>query len=593
MKNSYDLDLFYTMLISRLDELEEDTDFPVYFYQGLYDGVNKLKQVETTETKKFDDHWIFAIESYYPYVDKILRNYKSALRVEEEVVIVEKAKKTTSRTVRHLAANTHLLKLPDKNHPRNEVMPKKLLVEYSEDEFGIYENRFVATLVQRLVDFVSRRMRILEEDVNTKKIKELNNSIELSIENSKYEINIDLKEVQSIDQGKIEEDNQKLLARAQELHKKLANALNTEFMKTMRNYRKVKAPIMKTQIILKNTNYRNCYLLWQYLDQYNSLGFELIRDVKQKRFNETYRKHLSQNALFAFSTMMFHDVVREKDQKLLTKSFKVKKAEEIKLTADELKIDPESYKIEDTLMNEFYLNKTKQMFKKTIDQYMQTEPRYEVALKKALKDTIEITNSLYASYFEINQDEDVFDRLVQETNPKEDLDSADEKFKIASIVRQLKEADYKKAIALEKKWYQTTLRYQKRFFKSVKLDSDEKLKKEAKRVSELNEEYMKLQRVEILDEQKVQVAKDNEMLLDLKTKYRERYKKEAKRIADIQKRKAERELERLRIRKEKAQEKLRISKEKQKIKQKQYIDKQKEKIKASHDKAMAALKKGK
>lgn len=591
MKNSYDLDLFYTMLISRLDELEEDTDFPVYFYQGLYDGVNKLKQVETTETKKFDDHWIFAIESYYPYVDKILRNYKSALRVEEEVVIVEKAKKTTSRTVRHLAANTHLLKLPDKDQPRTEVMPKKLLVEFSEDEFGIYENRFVATLIQRLVDFVSRRMRILEEDVNTKKIKELNNTIELSIDNSKYEINIDLREVQTIDQGKIEEDNQKLLARAQELHKKLANALNTEFMKTMRNYRKVKAPIMKTQIILKNTNYRNCYLLWQYLDQYNSLGFELIRDVKQKRFNETYRKHLSQNALFAFSTMMFHDVVREKDQKLLTKSFKVKKAEEIKLTADELKIDPESYKIEDTLMNEFYLNKTKQMFKKTIDQYMQTEPKYEVALRKALKDTIEITNSLYASYFEINQDDDVFDRLVQETNPKDDLDSADEKFKIASIVRQLKEADYKKAIALEKKWYQTTLRYQKRFFKSVKLDSDEKLKKEAKRVSELNEEYIKLQRVEMLDEQKVQVAKDNEMLLELKTQYRERYKKEAKRIADIQKRKAERELERLRKRKEKAQEKLRISKEKQKLKQKQYIDKQKEKIKASHDKAMAALKK--
>jgi len=234
------------MLISRLDELEEDTDFPVYFYQGLYDGVNKLKQVETTETKKFDDHWIFAIESYYPYVDKILRNYKSALRVEEEVVIVEKAKKTTSRTVRHLAANTHLLKLPDKDQPRTEVMPKKLLVEFSEDEFGIYENRFVATLIQRLVDFVSRRMRILEEDVNTKKIKELNNTIELSIDNSKYEINIDLRKVHTIDRGKIGADNQKLLARALELHRKLANDLNTEFMKTMRNYLKVRAAIMQT-----------------------------------------------------------------------------------------------------------------------------------------------------------------------------------------------------------------------------------------------------------------------------------------------------------------------------------------------------------
>ncbi|MFA7417503.1 MAG: hypothetical protein WCZ19_03085 [Acholeplasma sp.] len=593
MKNSYDLDLFYTMLISRLDELEEDTDFPVYFYQGLYDGSNKLKHVETTETKKFDDYWIHAIESYYPYIDKIVRNYKSALRVEEEVVIVEKAKKTTSRTVRHLAANTQNLKLPEKGEPMTSVMPKRLLVEYSEDEYGIYENRFVATLIHRLVDFVSRRVQILEEDVNSKKVKELNNTIQFEIEASSYEINIDLKEVETIKDGKVEENNRQLLYRAQELHKKLANALNTEFMKTMRSYKRVRAPIMKTQIILKNTNYRNCFLLWQYLDQYNSLGFELLKDVKQKRFNETYRKHLSQNALFAFSTMMFHDKIKQKDQKLLTKSYKVKKAEELKLTADDLKIDPQAYTIEDTMMNQYYLNKTKQMFKKTIDQYMQTEPKYEVALKKALKDTIEITNSLYASYFEINQDEDVFDRLVQEVNPKEDLESADEKFKIASIVRQLKESDYKKAIALEKKWYNTTLKYQKRFFKSVKLDSDTNLKKEAKRVQEANDAYTKLERAELLDEQKLQVAKDNQMLLDLKSKYRERYKKEAKRIADMQKRKAERELERLRKKREAAKEKLRLSKERQKEKQRIYIEKQKAKIKASHDKAMAALKKGK
>jgi len=592
LKNNYDLDLFYTMLISRLDELEEDTDFPVYFYQGLYDGTNKLRQVETTETKKFDDYWIHAIESYYPYIDKIVRNYKSALRVEEEVVIVEKAKKTSSRTVRHLAANTHLLKLPEKGDLRSNVKPKKLLVEYSEDEFGIYENRFVATLIHRLVDFVTRRVQILEEDVNSKKIKELNNTIELSIDDSKYEINIDLREVEIIKDGKVEENNRTLLQRAQELNKKLANALNTEFMKTMRSYKRVRAPIMKTQIILKNTNYRNCFLLWQYLDQYNSLGFELIKDVKQKRFNETYRKHLSQNALFAFSTMLFHEKIPKNDQKLLTKSYKVRKAEELKLTADELKIDPRAYMIEDTKMNEYYLNKTKQLFKKTIDQQMQTEPRYEVALRKALKDTMEITNSLYASYFEIDQDDDVFDRLVQDVNPKEDLESADEKYKIASTVRQLKESDYKKAIALEKKWYQTTLKYQKRFFKSVKLDSEEQLKKEAKRVKEANEAYTKLELAEMLDEQKVQVAKDNQILIELKSTYRERYKKEAKRIADMQKRKADRELERLRKKREAAQEKLRLSKERQKEKQRLYIEKQKAKIKASHDKAMAALKKG-
>src|SRR5690606_10951776 len=193
---------------------------------------------------------------------------------------------------------------------------------------------------------------------------------------------------------------------------------------------------------------------------------------------------------------------REKNANLLTHKYKIKKAEIIKINPEDLMTDPKAIQVEDTKINEYYLNKNKQILKKTLDQYLEQEAKYEIALKKALKDTIEITNSLYISYFEINQDDDVFNRLVQETNPKEDLESADEKFKIASIVRELKEADYKKAIALEKKWYQTTLRYQKRFFKSVKLDSDEKLKKEAKRVSELNEEYMKLQRVEMLDEQK-------------------------------------------------------------------------------------------
>src|SRR5690606_27069228 len=281
---------------------------------------------------------------------------------------------------------------------------------------------------------------------------------------------------------------------------------------------------------------------------------------------------------------------REKNANLLTHKYKIKKAEIIKINPEDLMTDPKAIQVEDTKINEYYLNKNKQILKKTLDQYLEQEAKYEIALKKALKDTIEITNSLYISYFEINQDDDVFNRLVQETNPKEDLESADEKFKIASIVRELKEADYKKAIALEKKWYQSVLKYQKRFFNSVKVDSDKALRLEAKKVMEANKAYLKLERLKYLEEQKVQVLKDKEMLIELKATYRDRYKKEAQRLAEIERRKAEREEKRLLKQKNDAKEKLRIATEKQKLKQKQYIDKQKEKIKASHEKAMASLK---
>src|SRR5690606_12980997 len=143
------------MLISYLDELETDTDFPAYFYQGLYDGENKLKSLTIHETKKFDDYWISAIEAYYPSIEKIARNYKSALKVQEEVVIIEKARKTNSRTVRHLAANSQFLKETENDKNQKELKPTKLLVQQSDIEYGIYENRFVATLITRLSKFVS------------------------------------------------------------------------------------------------------------------------------------------------------------------------------------------------------------------------------------------------------------------------------------------------------------------------------------------------------------------------------------------------------------------------------------------------------
>src|SRR5690606_40112677 len=71
----------------------------------------------------------------------------------------------------------------------------------SEDEFGIYENRFVSTLIHRLVQFISKRVRILEEDVNTTKINELSQNVEIKIDNSIFEIDINLREKETIDKG--------------------------------------------------------------------------------------------------------------------------------------------------------------------------------------------------------------------------------------------------------------------------------------------------------------------------------------------------------------------------------------------------------
>src|SRR5690606_26899698 len=368
---------------------------------------------------------------------------------------------------------------------------------------------------------------------------------------------------------------------------------NSVFMKTLKSYKPVKAPIVKTQIILKNVDYKNCYMLWQYLDQYNSLGYELIRDEKQKRFSEAYRKHLNQNSLFSFATLMFHDKFREGNAKLDMRRFKIKKAEAIKINPEDLVTDPKEYELEDTKINEYYLNKNKQIIKKIIDGYMETEDKYEIALKKALKDTIEITNSLYKLYFEVDADDDVYARLIQHNDPKKDLAAYDQKFKIAQLVREIKEQDLKLAIALDKKWYQSVLKYQKDFFKWVQEENADFLKKEADKVRKTHNQYLKLERKKMLEDLRLQVAKDNEILTALKNKYRDAYKKESARIAEQQRLKAERERERLRKQRDLAKVKLDKQKQREQAKQAAFVKKQKEKIRTSHQKAMEQLKKGK
>jgi len=290
---------------------------------------------------------------------------------------------------------------------------------------------------------------------------------------------------------------------------------------------------------------------------------------------------------------MYHDKFRESGAQLDMRKFRLKKAEALKINPEDLIIDPKEYQLEDTKINEFYLNKNKQIFKKVIDQYMESEPKYEVALKKAMKDTIEITNSLYKSYFEVDADDDVFARLIQHTSPKEDLESADQKFKIAQLIRELKEADYKQAIALEKKWYQATLNYQKTFFKWVQEENADFLKKEAQKVKKAHNQYLKLERKKMLEDLRVQAAKNNESLTEMRKKYKDAYQKEAKRIAEAQRLKAQRERERLIKERDLAKAKLEKQRAREQAKQQAYVKAQREKIKTSHQKALEALKKGK
>lgn len=459
MKNRYDIDDFYKSVLENLDHNEKELIYPGYFYRALYEGDNRFYQQEKIESRKFDDLWIKTIESYFPSINRITINLKSTLKYQSEIIPIEKTKKINKESVIHLMSHSNFIKeISDEG-----VIPKQILSILPEIDYGIYENRFIMTLINRLRDFVNKRVKTMRQKIKASKIIHMNINSEFKFEESDFQMSVDIKQIQDINQRKIDEHNVRTLERGEKLLKLISRLQTTQFMKVLQRYKPVKSPIMKTQIILSNSDFKNAYLLWLYLDYYNDLGYDLNIRQTNKRFTKAYTKNINKSLMMMCTTLLANDKSAKSGS--ITKyqaEYKEKAAKTVKKLPIEIDIEPIAYEIEDVGLNEFYYVKNKQILKKQFEDLIKEGSSYKVALKKALTDTLSITEALYESFFQVNADEDIFQQLIKEEDPEKDYKEAYDKYLISCTLREVKERDFKRSMSLEKKWQEELRRYHKK-----------------------------------------------------------------------------------------------------------------------------------
>lgn len=469
--NSDDLDIdeYFETVSTNLDELEVDSAFAKLFYDSYLSGDRVIYQKDIIETKVFDEEWIKTLESYFPSIDKITNTPKTGIRYEQEIVPVEKAKKINSESVRHLASHTHFVK---EVRDGNYVIPKKILTSYAEQEFSIYENRFIKTLIDRLFVFVNNRYNVIKDNVLSSNKNHVNISSDFNINNASVNINVDVVIKKTIN-SQNEKNNLYLLKRVEKLNRMIMAYKNSELYKKLINAPKVNPPIMQTNIIMKNPDFKNCYMLWLFLDKYNKLAYDLIVKEKNKKIDKKIEHGFNQTAMLAYLSSEANESVRKtkfdgkSDEKTIKKS-----AKQIKKNEDDIITNPEVLSMEDNSINEYYLKQYKNMFKKNIDEFKKTASSDEVALKQAIRMVNNISNALYQSYFEL-EDEDIFTRLVKDVDPKEEFDEAKKKAQIAKIIREVKEVDYNNAIRLEKRLNKDMAKASTKLIKSLEGKTNE------------------------------------------------------------------------------------------------------------------------
>lgn len=240
------------------------------------------------ELHEYDYEWLAKIEDVLPYLDNIVRNPKRFIINEEEIVKVELSKKITVESVIHLTQHTNLIQ--DYNSKTGDVKPTKVLNINKEESLDTYENRFIFTLINNLRVFFNERVATTGE-----------NSFYVDKKNLRYEgnskvgtddINFSLA-INSLDRNiKTTSNNGDLTyqERINGIKVRLDGFMSSELMITLSKLHvpPVRSPIRKTNVILKNPNFKKAEELWNYIQTYVNHN----RNEKDKKdyFDEGYLK---------------------------------------------------------------------------------------------------------------------------------------------------------------------------------------------------------------------------------------------------------------------------------------------------------------
>jgi hypothetical protein len=184
-----DLTLYYKQVYELIDKKTSEDAYGSYILSRVKGGKKEVFNKTLTEIRDFDLSFLDVIESVYPAIVKIMKDPKRTIRYEEEIVSVEKARKVNSTTVKHLSSHTHLIKEINND---GDVVPSKVLTTYTEDELGIYENRFIKSLVKRIEIFLERRYDVMKVSLESFTTNKLNVSNEFLASGQQIKVSLDV-----------------------------------------------------------------------------------------------------------------------------------------------------------------------------------------------------------------------------------------------------------------------------------------------------------------------------------------------------------------------------------------------------------------
>ena len=587
-----------------------DNEFYDEMDTAIKSGTNSYSLFNRYFEKKIDLRWVEEIEACIIPLDNIIRVPRKFIVQEEEIVPIERARKITNESIRHLAQHTNMIAKVE----GDDVTPNQILNVFREESYEVYENRFVFTLMQNLVRFIDVRYDVLfniSDDDNMASLK-MESDFKRGREKVQYKLEVSAQSAggELDDHAGPDGENATAFQRIERVKKIINEYAHSSFMKELRNCVPVRPPIMRTNAIQKNPNFRACLKLWQFIQSYDELGYEITVKESNDMVNAEYMQEL--NRMVAMNYMMLKANTLSEDAVGKQKKRKLK-PKLLKRLAEELVMD---YDMEEVEIQRVFVDEIRRVSRKKIEGEKKIQEAIQRALdsenarKKAIEDKIKA---------QIAHEKEMERRRIAREKER----ARKEKEKEKQRLKREKERE-RARIAKEKALAKEKARKEKERAAKLKAQEEARIAKEKQR-EEMRIAREKAAKLAQIEKEKAAKAKAKEKerkakeLAAQKAKEKAAAAKQREKEAIAKARAAQAEKERLakekakqkaaaakaaqaekdRIAKEKAKEKERLAKEKAKEKEaaakaaqaeKDRIAKEKAKEKAAAEKAAQAEK---
>ena len=522
--DNQELEAYYTKAYQAIDNETENDTYGSYVLNRVKGGQKTVFNKTQSEIRNFDMSFLDTIESVYPAITKIMRDPKKSLRYETEVVNVEKARKTNSDTVKHLSSHTHLIKEITKE---GDVVPSKVLNTYAEEELAIYENRFIKSLVKRLEMFLERRyevMKISLESFETERLS-VQNEFLMSGQTVTVGIDVAIKNDLTTNVETTKEQYNRLL-----YIREMVQALKgTDFMRALAKARDVHPPIMKTNIIMHNPDFKLCYGLWLYLDRVDGIATNI--DVKEKsyKYSQAFDKDINDIMTLALTAFIKNRQIDGIYSSRKVGTVKAPKPIENQSMELEMNLEADNNKLEDYTMNQVLLDQTVKYFEGSMQGLQQTGSTYNESVRVVYRQMLDMVDQLYPKAFGVSDDEfDSADLYKQ-------LEYARREMMVAKIVKQTKQMALAKMGKEEKRIEKLIAKIEEKIKKKEAKDRErlarEEARIEAQRQAALERERRKEAKRKALEKAAVEKAQEVERKLAERKKAQE--KANASKIQDM------------------------------------------------------------